>query len=103
MTAARIKGEHFKKKAYSMKRVLSCIAASASVLFVTCSSALATGEPFLGQIMLFSGHYCPVDWLPANGQVLPVNSNQALYSIIGNMAGRARIPLRFPMLHLLQH
>ncbi|WP_395663657.1 tail fiber protein [Aestuariivirga sp.] len=53
--------------------------------------------------MLFSGHYCPVDWLPANGQVLPVNSNQALYSIIGNMAGRARIPLRFPMLHLLQH
>lgn len=70
-----------------MKRVLSCIAVSASVLLASCNSALAQVEPFIGQVMVFSGNFCPVNWLPANGQLLPIQSYQALYSLLGNRYG----------------
>ena len=34
----------------------------------------------LGQIRLFAGNFAPEGWMLANGQILPVNENQALFS-----------------------
>jgi NADH:ubiquinone oxidoreductase subunit 4 (subunit M) len=87
MTAARIEDEQFKKKVHSMKRALSCIAVSATALLATCNTGLAQVDPFVGQIMVFSGSFCPQHWLPANGQLLSIYSNQALYSLLGNTYG----------------
>jgi microcystin-dependent protein len=44
-------------------------------------------DGYLGQIILFAGNYAPQGWALCNGQSLPVNQNQALYSIIGNTYG----------------
>jgi microcystin-dependent protein len=61
--------------------------------------------PYLGEIMLFSGNFAPKGWMMCNGQLLPINQNQALFSILGTTYGgdgrvnfalpdlRARVPI----------
>lgn len=44
-------------------------------------------EPFIGEIRLFANQYAPKGWALCEGQVLPINTNQALYSLIGNVYG----------------
>ncbi len=45
------------------------------------------GEPFLGEIRLVAFNYAPRGWASANGQLLPINQNQALYALCGNTYG----------------
>lgn len=64
-------------------------------------------EPFLGQISLFSFRFAPKGWAQCNGQLLPINQNQALFSLLGTTYGgngttnfalpdlRSRVPLHF--------
>lgn len=40
-------------------------------------------EPFIGEIRLFSFGFAPSGWATCDGQVLPINQNQALYSLLG--------------------
>jgi microcystin-dependent protein len=49
-------------------------------------SAAAT-EPFLGEIRLMSFDFPPRDWALCNGQLLPINQNQALFSLLGTAYG----------------
>ncbi len=44
-------------------------------------------EPFLGEIQIFSGPVIPRDWMPCDGQVLPIREYEALHSIIGATYG----------------
>jgi microcystin-dependent protein len=44
-------------------------------------------EPFLGELRLFSFAFAPKYWALCNGQLLPINQNQALYSLLGNYYG----------------
>lgn len=44
-------------------------------------------EPFLGEIRLFPIGYVPNGWLACEGQILQINSNQALYSLLGTTYG----------------
>ena len=44
-------------------------------------------EPFLGEIRMMSFNFPPKGWALANGQTLPVNQNQALFSLFGTMYG----------------
>ena len=44
-------------------------------------------EPFIGQIMLFAGNFAVRGWALCDGQLLPINSNQALFSILGTTYG----------------
>ncbi|MGD0084173.1 MAG: tail fiber protein [Acidimicrobiales bacterium] len=44
-------------------------------------------EPFLGEIRLFSFSFAPRGWALCNGQLLPINQNQALFSILGTTYG----------------
>lgn len=43
--------------------------------------------PILGQIAQFAGTYEPSGWEFADGQLLSINTNQALFAIIGTMYG----------------
>ncbi len=64
-------------------------------------------QPFLGEIRLFSFSFAPKGWALCNGQLMPINQNQALFSLLGTMYGgdgrttfalpdlRGRIPLHF--------
>ncbi|MFF5994928.1 tail fiber protein [Lysinibacillus sp. KU-BSD001] len=44
-------------------------------------------EPILGEIRLFSFGFTPSGWAVCNGQLLMINQNQALFSILGTTYG----------------
>lgn len=44
-------------------------------------------EPFLGEIRLVSFNYAPRGWALCNGQLLSINQNQALFSLLGTFYG----------------
>ncbi len=44
-------------------------------------------EPFLGEVKMMSFDFPPRGWAPCNGQLLPINQNQALFSLLSNMYG----------------
>ncbi len=44
-------------------------------------------EPFLGEIRVFSFAFAPKGWAQCNGQTLPINQNQALFSLLGTTFG----------------
>jgi microcystin-dependent protein len=44
-------------------------------------------NPFLGQITLFAGNFAPRAWAFCDGQLLPIASNSALFSILGTTYG----------------
>ena len=43
--------------------------------------------PFLGEIKIIAWNYPPKGWAFCNGQFLPINQNQALFSLLGTMYG----------------
>ncbi len=43
--------------------------------------------PFLAQIEIFSFNFAPRGWTMCNGQLLPINQNQALFSLLGTTYG----------------
>ena len=45
------------------------------------------GTPFLGEIKLISWNFPPKGWVFCNGQLLPINQNQALFSLFGTVYG----------------
>ena len=44
-------------------------------------------EPFLSEIRLMSFVFAPRGWALCNGQLLPINQNQALFSLLGTTYG----------------
>src|SRR6266516_7937168 len=44
-------------------------------------------QPFMGEIKIISWNFAPKGWAFCNGQVLPINQNQALFSILGTTYG----------------
>ncbi len=46
-----------------------------------------SADPFLSEIRIFSFNYAPRSWALCNGQFLPINQNQALFSLLGTTYG----------------
>lgn len=44
-------------------------------------------EPFLSEIRIFSFGFAPTGWTLCDGQLLPINQNQALFSLLGTTYG----------------
>jgi microcystin-dependent protein len=71
------------------------------------------GTPFIGEIKLISFNFAPKGWAFCNGQLLPINQNQALFSILGTTYGgdgrvnfalpdlRGRMPMHVSQGHAL--
>jgi microcystin-dependent protein len=45
------------------------------------------GTPFMGEIKLMSFNFPPKGWALCNGQLLPINQNQALFALLGTTYG----------------
>jgi microcystin-dependent protein len=70
-------------------------------------------EPFLAEIRAFAFNFPPNGWATCDGQLLPINQNQSLFSILGTTYGgdgrtsfalpdlRGRAPLHFDPSHPL--
>lgn len=44
-------------------------------------------EPFFGEIQMFAGNFAPQGWAMLDGQLLPINQNESLFSILGTTFG----------------
>jgi len=44
-------------------------------------------EPFIAEIIMFGGNFAPRGWALCDGQLLSINSNQALFSLLGTTYG----------------
>lgn len=44
-------------------------------------------EPFLAEVRLFGFNFAPRGWAFCDGQSLPINQNQSLYSLLGTIYG----------------
>jgi microcystin-dependent protein len=54
-------------------------------------------EPFLSEIRMMSFGYAPKGWAMCNGQFLPINQNQALFSLLGTtFGGDGRVTFALP-------
>jgi microcystin-dependent protein len=70
-------------------------------------------EPFLSEIRLMSFVFAPKGWASCDGQLLPINQNQALFSLLGTTFGgdgrvnfglpdlRGRVPIHVGSGHTL--
>ncbi len=68
-------------------------------------------EPFLSEIKIVSFNFPPKGWALCNGQLLPINQNQALFALLGTTYGgngqtnfalpnlRGRVPIHFDASH----
>jgi microcystin-dependent protein len=55
--------------------------------------------PFLGEIDVYSFAFPPKGWAACNGQLLPINQNQALFSLLGTTyGGDGRVNFALPNL-----
>ena len=69
--------------------------------------------PFLSELKIFSFNFVPQGWAMCNGQLLPINQNQALFALLGTTYGgngqtnfalpdlRGRVPMHFGSGHTL--
>jgi microcystin-dependent protein len=56
-------------------------------------------EPFIGEVKIISWNFPPKGWAFCNGQLLPINQNQALFSILGTTyGGDGRVNFALPNL-----
>lgn len=54
-------------------------------------------EPFLSEIRLMSFAFAPRGWALCNGQLLPINQNQGLFSLLGTtFGGDGRVNFALP-------
>ena len=54
-------------------------------------------EPFLSEIRIMSFGFAPKGWALCNGQLLPINQNQALFSLLGTtFGGDGRVNFALP-------
>ena len=54
-------------------------------------------EPFLSEIKILSFNFAPKGWAMCNGQLLPINQNQALFSLLGTtFGGDGRVNFALP-------
>lgn len=54
-------------------------------------------EPFIAEIKIVGFNFAPKGWALCNGQILPINQNQALFSILGTTyGGDGRVTFALP-------
>ena len=81
--------------------------ATGAALSVSAPVQAQSGTQFIAQISPMGFNFCPRGWANASGQILPINSYQALFSLVGTTYGgdgrttfalpdlRARVPVGY--------
>ena len=73
---------------FSLKKIMTLAGPAVLALGMSSASpAKAQDEPYLGQLSVFGFNFCPRGWSKADGQLLPISQNQALFSLLGTIYG----------------
>ncbi|MCB1950233.1 MAG: phage tail protein [Burkholderiales bacterium] len=73
-----------------IRRFALLFAISFSLIFsllVSNKAQACSSDPMLGSMCVFAGNFAPRGWALANGQLLSISENQALFSILGTTYG----------------
>jgi microcystin-dependent protein len=85
-----------------LEQKLNVLQPNGSVLGDRLKSARKDGdmaEPFLAEIMIMSFNFPPKGWALCNGALLPINQNQAIFSLLGTtFGGDGRVNFALPNL-----
>lgn len=68
-----------------MKKVL--LGCAGLIFLAAAPPAVAGTNPYMAEVMILAGNFCPQGWAAMNGQLLPISQNQALFSLIGTNYG----------------
>lgn len=68
-----------------MKKLLNVFVVAAALIIPT--QAHAGYDTYLGEIMTFAGNFCPRGYEVADGRLLPISQNTALFSLLGTLYG----------------
>lgn len=69
----------------SPRRTLGAVALTLATL--SAGTAAQAIEPFIGEIRTFGFNFCPRGWAAADGQLLSISENSALFSLFGTYYG----------------
>jgi microcystin-dependent protein len=58
-----------------------------SILVFSFIGNVQSQDPLIGEIRMFAGNFAPRGWAFCDGQLLPINQNQALFSLLGTIYG----------------
>lgn len=90
---------------YSMESKTGYVYVKADGEVINNYQPMGDVQPYLGQINVFGFDFAPNGWLKCEGQLLPINTNSALFSLLGTQFGglgvttfalpdfRGRVPL----------
>ena len=67
------------------KSIISGVLLVAALM--TPGAAAAQEEPLIGEIKAVGFNFCPRGWAKADGQLLAIRENTALFSLLGTMYG----------------
>ena len=70
-----------------MKAGLSLLAAPLVVMLLLVNASRASNDAFIGEIQTFPYDFCPRGFAPLRAALLPINQNQALFSLLGTSYG----------------
>lgn len=71
----------------STAKGFGAVAALAIGFSAPAQQASADADPMLGDMMQVGFNFCPRGWALADGQILPINTNQSLFSLLGATYG----------------
>ena len=81
----------------SSKHLLMIAATLGGASVGTPAQASCGAEPFLGAICVMATNFCPSGYGRADGQLLPINQNSALFSLLGtNFGGNGQTNFALP-------
>jgi microcystin-dependent protein len=71
----------------NMRRCLLLLSGVVAFFVVSLGVYAQATQPFLGQVVIVSFQFAPKGYALCNGQLLPINQNQALFSLLGTFYG----------------
>ena len=69
------------------KLTSAVVGVTMSVTSLMSTVTSVTAEPFIGEVRAFGENFCPRGWGEADGSLLPISQNTALFSILGTIYG----------------
>ena len=70
-----------------MKKLCSIMLLCAAAVMLWSTEEARAQEPLLGEIRMFAGNFAPRGWALCDGQLLAVQQNDALFSVLGTIYG----------------
>lgn len=69
-------------------KTISVAAVASGISLVSTAPVQAQVDtPFIGQVSAFAGSYCPRNWMGADGTLIAISQNSALFSLYGTTYG----------------